>query len=1527
MREKRTLKQIMAYLIVFVMVFSLVNNKMEKEVYADSGFEIKLSQMTPSNPTPGETFSFGAVDISAGAYASELITSIIISVSDGSISNPPTISASEGGCLTDDLSEHRTVTCYWNDGYGKTIDQIKELLSGIEYKYAEGMKITVTVDRNKTVMPTDKSKMTTIQFSQPISEYETEGTIHYYMFVQTVSDADLTNNNKNSPVYWDEAYNLAKSYYFMGMQGYLATITREEEDKVLDNITSYGAWAGGSRVEDTNTDSSHKEINFDSNSSDAYPVPPSANGCERSSWYWVDGPEAGNYINTYGTTGEYKDDISSSSTDSSKTDTNRYVQMHKGGKYGAESDTPTYSNWRRQGKSSNNQEPNNYKSGDGEFRLQVHFPDASNAKAEKMLTNKDGKVSGWNDLPNEGNSSGRVKGYFVEFSKYTKPDGSPSGTYSSDSTATVIIDVDHEHSWVTSVESSNPTEDPTLKDTLVLGCSECAEQHKLSVFAGNMDYSDTPYDALDIQDGITSFDSTYSTEVVYLGEDGTEYDIANPPVNSGKYQVIVKLFKDGVPVTCTDGSEAIAKKEFTINPKAVTITANPQTIKIGKDVSSETSDVSVSELCDGHSLSEITLTKDETNNLITPTDAKIVNGSGEDVSANYNITYTNGALTQEKRVITVDTNPTASGITYGDTLSDSSLSGGVVKDEEGTVITGQWEWVEDDSQKPGEITPSVADSQMRTFRAIFIPDNRDWYDPIVAEGIKLTVDKKKITIDWDYTDGQFTYNGQEQKPGATAVKPAGFPEGLLLPTVAVSVVDEDPTRRDGIDATPDGVSYIAKAELTGDNAGNYEIENTDNAKISYKIEKAALTVKLKNQDIKKKETIKQGPDQIESTTGLVPGDTVEEFTVKDNREDAQHPLVTGESIVIKNGSYDVTANYIVTYEPGTLTEQKIILDETNVIESPTATEITYGETIGDSDFSGGKVKYGNEEVEGTWAWDEPTKTPDAGDTGKYVIKFTPNEGDTYTPISIEITVKVKPKQINLTWGANEFTYNGKEQAPTAEFAQGEILQSDSEKVSLEVSGKKVDVNALASSIEEQDHYVATAAITGERASNYEIATEYRTKDFIIVPLELDNTNAEVLIGQDAEANPTVTGVSIVKDSSLGDLSGKKLTLSNPGTNDGDYTYEIRTNESSPFIEIVASFSGNYKGRATRTITKPKKTELKKGDQIVGEMEIFVMVDDSVDESLNPGIKRLDESPEAVLEEFLENFDDVTLVGGDSLKEKLEDPNNTDYVIFSDKYINLKETSEDTLVEDENNLIEDAQEELAKKSGKDVMIPLYLDLTMRQEYEIKKSDGSPVSGVVRSTNEPVSQVRQSEPIYTNEGEDVEISIDFPSELLRSGYRTYASILRIHNIVDEDSHQTGTYESTMLVDNKQVSVNDRQIKFTTNRFSTYVLMYTEEAIPAGGGKGSGKGTPMLLPGNDIPVFTEKSMEVSETTADVAPAVVNSIAVLPITPYTQPVEYVSPKTGDTNEIYVLAVIMAAGAGIALIELIKKKRKSVGK
>jgi hypothetical protein len=84
--------------------------------------------------------------------------------------------------------------------------------------------VTITADANTTSGIDSDVKLTAFH-EHP------DRTTHYYAYV---SETTAT---------WAEAYNAAKSMTFMGMKGYLPTITSPEENEVLTNISTVAAWS------------------------------------------------------------------------------------------------------------------------------------------------------------------------------------------------------------------------------------------------------------------------------------------------------------------------------------------------------------------------------------------------------------------------------------------------------------------------------------------------------------------------------------------------------------------------------------------------------------------------------------------------------------------------------------------------------------------------------------------------------------------------------------------------------------------------------------------------------------------------------------------------------------------------------------------------------------------------------------------------------------------------------------------------------------------------------------------------------------------------------------------------------------------------------------------------------------------------------------------------------------------------------------------------------------------------------------
>lgn len=100
------------------------------------------------------------------------------------------------------------------------------------------------------------------------------------------------------------------------------------------------------------------------------------------------------------------------------------------------------------------------------------------------------------------------------------------------------------------------------------------------------------------------------------------------------------------------------------------------------------------------------------------------------------LTKTFGA-TAIKDTPTITTVPTASAITYGQKLSNSTLTGGEAK-VGSAVISGTFKW------KTGTIAPQVKDSNSTEYEVVFTPTDTASYESATCK-VKLTVNKKTLS--------------------------------------------------------------------------------------------------------------------------------------------------------------------------------------------------------------------------------------------------------------------------------------------------------------------------------------------------------------------------------------------------------------------------------------------------------------------------------------------------------------------------------------------------------------------------------------------------------------------------------------------------------------------------------------------------------------------------------------------------------------------------------------------------------------
>ncbi len=134
-----------------------------------------------------------------------------------------------------------------------------------------------------------------------------------------------------------------------------------------------------------------------------------------------------------------------------------------------------------------------------------------------------------------------------------------------------------------------------------------------------------------------------------------------------------------MPTDTANYNPATATVSVTVNPATLTITANDTNKAYGQTVSFAGTEFTPAGLINGDSVTNVTLDSDgATNTALVNTYAITVTNAMGDGLANYAISYVTGTLTVGKAT-PVLTAPTATAITYGQTLADSILSGGTAK--------------------------------------------------------------------------------------------------------------------------------------------------------------------------------------------------------------------------------------------------------------------------------------------------------------------------------------------------------------------------------------------------------------------------------------------------------------------------------------------------------------------------------------------------------------------------------------------------------------------------------------------------------------------------------------------------------------------------------------------------------------------------------------------------------------------------------------------------------------------------------
>lgn len=281
---------------------------------------------------------------------------------------------------------------------------------------------------------------------------------------------------------------------------------------------------------------------------------------------------------------------------------------------------------------------------------------------------------------------------------------------------------------------------------------------------------------------------------------------------------------------------------------------------------------------------------------------------------------------------------------------------------------------------------------------------------------------------------------------------------------------------------------------------------------------------------------------------------------------------SGEVTILKAGSTTITATKAddTIYSGSTATYSLTVAKATPTIILPTASQITYGETLASSTLTGGSST-------GTYAWETPTTMPPAGINPCNVV-FTPTDSTNYISVTRAVNVNVQKKAITVTGFSISKVYDGTTAISsygTLSFSglvNAETATVDSSAVTLTYSRATVGTNI---SVSRSGTFSLTGS--GDKPAN--------TANYSITQPSL--TGAITLASPSAPSAPTAT---------VDDIKSKKVTLTAPTDANALFAleYAINTTDSAPatgwqdsktFEELTKDttyyFFARYKADATK----------------------------------------------------------------------------------------------------------------------------------------------------------------------------------------------------------------------------------------------------------------------------------------------------------------------------------------------------------
>ena len=379
---------------------------------------------------------------------------------------------------------------------------------------------------------------------------------------------------------------------------------------------------------------------------------------------------------------------------------------------------------------------------------------------------------------------------------------------------------------------------------------------------------------------------------------------------------------------------------------------------------------------------------------------------------NYNTVTRTITVKVTKATPVIAENPTATALTYGQKLSDSSLTGGKVtyKTADGTEVSGAFAW------KNSNIKPTAADSGRTEYDVIFTPSDTDNYNAVDIK-LTITVNKAALAALSGESRSYFYADGSNDK--AETMDIAGkLPADRGNTTFTLAAEDADGLLSDVAVDTAGKLSYKVK-QISADKADKSATITVTASMENYEDAVYTMTIKITDKMLV---TLKSGNTvSVNGSNALTYGEKVSKLTlgntvfVEAGTDDEIEGILSWSNPDEIPAAGTTQAGWVFKpadsrhYAELTGTAAITVAKATpTVVTVPTVAERKYNPDVvlTDSDMTGGSVTGADgNSLAGTWSFAGTNIIPTVNNKG-YQAVFTPDDPNNYNTVTRTITVKV-----------------------------------------------------------------------------------------------------------------------------------------------------------------------------------------------------------------------------------------------------------------------------------------------------------------------------------------------------------------------------------------------------------------------------------------------------------------------------------------------------------------------------------------